>query len=105
MDGDYIGTDITGTGAIANHTGVEIDSGATANLIGTSGQDGGTNDAAERNVISGNSTNGIEINGTGTETNVVAGNYIGLSVTGSAAWPTASTGSSLTRLLRATGSA
>ena len=83
--GNYIGTDVTGTVAIANDVGVEIDSGATANLIGTSGQDGTIDDALERNVISGNSTNGIEINGTGTETNVVAGNYIGLSETGSTA--------------------
>ncbi len=74
--GDYIGTDITGTVAIANGTGVEIDSGASDNTIG------GTI-AAARNIIAGNRGTGIGIDG-GVQ-NVVEGNYIGLDSTGSAA--------------------
>ena len=41
--GNLIGTDITGTIAIANYAGVEIDTGASGNLIGTNGD--GVNDA------------------------------------------------------------
>ena len=50
------------------------------NLIGTNGD--GVNDAAERNLISGNRFAGVWINGQGTDGNVVAGNLIGTSVTG-----------------------
>ena len=81
--GDYIGTDPTGTQAVPNYAGVEIDSGATGNLIGTNGD--GVNDALERNIISGNLFAGVWITGTGTDDNVVAGNYIGTDVTGTIA--------------------
>ena len=78
--GNYIGTDATATYAIANYAGVEIDSGATGNLVGTNGD--GIDDALERNIISGNDFDGVWITGTGTSNNVVAGNYIGTNVTG-----------------------
>jgi hypothetical protein len=42
-------------------------------------------DAAERNVISGNKGNGVEITDAGTDGNVVAGNYIGISTDGTVA--------------------
>ena len=57
--GDFLGTNPTGTARIrtfANNYGVEIDGGAHDNLIGTNGD--GVNDAAERNLISGNSIRG-----------------------------------------------
>ena len=50
--GNFLGTDPTGTQAEPNNVGVEIDAGATNNLIGTNGD--GVNDAAERNLLSGN---------------------------------------------------
>ena len=83
VDGNYIGTDATGTYAIANYAGVEIDSGTTGNLVGTNGD--GIDDALERNIISGNDFDGVWITGTGTSDNVVAGNYIGTDVTGTIA--------------------
>ena len=82
VTGNYIGTDITGTVALGNGVGVDIrsdspDRPSTANLIG------GT-DVAARNVISGNST-GVSIEYPGTSQNVVAGNFIGTDMTGTAA--------------------
>ena len=87
--GNLIGTDLTGTLAVANYAGVEIDGGATSNLIGTNGD--GVNDALERNIISGNSLVGIWITGSGTDSNIVAGNYVGTDVTGTLAVPNGST--------------
>ena len=77
--GDYIGTDLTGMLAIANGTGVELDTGATGNTIGGLTATAGT---GAGNVISGNSGAGIDdLSGS----NVIAGNLIGLSAGGSAA--------------------
>ncbi|MCA9049961.1 MAG: cadherin-like domain-containing protein, partial [Planctomycetaceae bacterium] len=82
--GNYIGVDNTGTSAVGNGaTGVRIASGASHSLIGTDGN--GIGDTAERNLISGNTTNGIAITNSGTTDNVVAGNFIGTDVTGSLA--------------------
>ena len=81
--GDYIGTDTSGTQPLPNYAGVEIDSGASGNLIGSNGD--GVNDLLERNIISANLFTGVWITGTGTEQNVVAGNYIGTNVTGDTA--------------------
>jgi hypothetical protein len=77
--GDFLGTDPTGTLADPDEYGVEIDAGASGNLIGTNGD--GVNDAVERNLLSGNSQAGVWISDQGTEGNVVAGNYIGTDVT------------------------
>ena len=80
--GNFLGTDPTGTQATPNNAGVEIDAGATQNLIGTNGD--GVNDTAERNLLSGNLFAGVWINGQGTSNNAVAGNFIGTDITGSA---------------------
>jgi YVTN family beta-propeller protein len=78
IQGNYIGTDVTGTVALANGSnGVTISTGATNNTIG------GTT-AGARNLISGNSGKGVEILGAGTMGNVVEGNYVGTDVTGTA---------------------
>ena len=92
--GNYIGTDVTGTIALANaslpvfegegdvNSGVLIDDGASDNLIGTSGHS--ADDVGQRNVISGNGYDGVDIDGSGTDGNVVAGNYIGTNAAGAA---------------------
>ena len=55
--------------------GVDIDFGATANTVG------GTS-ASARNILSGNGRSGVRIAASGTNNNVVQGNYIGTDVTG-----------------------
>ena len=75
--GDFIGTDPNGSWALPNFEGVVIQNGATDNTIG------GTTIGA-RDVISGNNWEGVHIVGSGTSGNVVAGNYIGVSTSGSA---------------------
>src|SRR5207244_3795684 len=82
--GNYIGTDPAGTAAIGNAwTGVAVLYGAKNNRIGTNAD--GANDIAERNLISGNGNNGVYLYGTGTNGTVVAGNYIGTNISGTAA--------------------
>ena len=76
--GNYIGTDITGTSAIANGTGILIRNAASDNTIGGAS-------AADRNLISGNTAAGVEITNSGSSANVIAGNYIGTNVSGTAA--------------------
>jgi hypothetical protein len=82
--GNYVGTDITGTKALPNGgVGVYLANGAQSNRIGTDGMS--VDDAGERNVISGNPFQGVAIQGTGTNSNIVAGNYIGVDASGSTA--------------------
>ena len=81
--GNLLGTDPTGTQAAPDDYGVEIDGGASNNVVGTNGD--GIGDASERNLLSGNTFAGVWINGQGTEGNAVAGNFIGATVTGDVA--------------------
>jgi len=75
IQGNFIGTDITGTNALPNgNTGLMIEY-APANLIG------GTTPAA-RNVISGNGGYGLGIAYDGATNNAVQGNYFGLASDG-----------------------
>ena len=60
--------------------GVAIAGGASGNRIGTDGSS--VDDVGERNVIAGSDNDAIDIYGTGTDGNVVAGNFIGTDVTG-----------------------
>jgi hypothetical protein len=89
--GNFIGTSVTGDVALDNATeyvsyysggGVVIEGGASGNRIGTNGQS--VDDVGQRNVIAGteNYEPGIEIFGTGTDGNMVAGNFIGTDRTG-----------------------
>jgi titin len=73
VEGNHIGTDVSGTAARPNERGVMAWS--LSNTIG------GTT-LASRNVISGNVTQGIEIEG---QDNRVEGNYIGTDATGTVA--------------------
>jgi len=75
VQGNYIGTDATGSFAVPNNTGIEVNFSDTTVVIG------GTEPGA-RNVISGNTGSGIRLslsNGGGS----VQGNYIGTDATGS----------------------
>jgi probable HAF family extracellular repeat protein len=79
--GDYLGTDASGTVAVANGVGITIDY-PSANRIGI-----GQTTAASSNLISGNRANGIAIFGSD---NVIQGNRIGTDVSGTAALPNGS---------------
>jgi len=82
--GNYIGTDLTGSLAIANNGfGILMEPGSPGNRIGTDGD--GQNDAAEGNLISGNNNSGVRMFGLGTDGNIVGGNRIGTNAAGTAA--------------------
>ncbi len=85
IQGDFIGVDATGTQAAGNGNGVVIDS-ASNNWIGANPVYGPEN-TDQRNVISGNWGDGVQISGPDANENQVAGNYIGLSADGAAALP------------------
>ncbi|MDB9514810.1 hypothetical protein PN499_26770 [Kamptonema animale CS-326] len=95
VQGNYIGTDVTGTVDLGNTSnGVLILGGASNNFIGSNGD--GVNDAAEGNLIANNdrqgntinTTNGnVRITGTGTNNNTIAANLIGLQVGGTTTFP------------------
>ena len=87
IKGNYIGTNTNGSFAVANQNdGIGIFSGTSAatangNIIGGSL-------LADRNLISGNTHNGVVINaqnGGRTLNNIVAGNYIGTNLSGTEA--------------------
>jgi hypothetical protein len=80
--GNFIGTDATGTVALPGvyESGVFIGYGAQSNRIGVNPSDVGA--VSERNLISGNLGNAVLIFSTGTDQNIVAGNYIGTDITG-----------------------
>jgi parallel beta-helix repeat protein len=78
VEGNFIGTDAAGTGAIANGSdGVEINA--------ASGQVIGGQTAAHRNIISGNTGDGVKLVGASTQQTHVLGNYIGTNAAGDAA--------------------
>ncbi len=87
--GNYLGTDVTGTAAAANGIhGVVINASSGVTI-------GGLN-AADRNVISGNSGSGITIENISSNTTVI-GNYIGTNAAGSAAVANAGEGIRITQ--------
>ena len=76
VQGNFIGVNFAGNGALANgFAGISLFLGAQTNTIG------GTVPGA-RNIISGNSQQGVTIGNPSTASNVVQGNYIGLDVVG-----------------------
>jgi CSLREA domain-containing protein len=88
VEGNYIGLDPTGVTAMPNGVrGVLIFSGATQNVIG--GERSGTACDGPCNVICGNQGPGVELDGDGTDKNVVQGNYIGLNPLGTVRIPNA----------------
>jgi CSLREA domain-containing protein len=77
--GDFLGTDATGTVAAPDsQDGVEFASGSSNNTVG-----GTTPDA--RNVISGNTSAGVESTDQNTNNNVIEGNLVGTDATGARA--------------------
>jgi hypothetical protein len=76
ISGNYIGTDASGSSALANDaTGVGILGDAANNVVG-----GDTE--AERNIIAASKQYGVHLGGSGVVSNRVSGNYIGTDVTG-----------------------
>ena len=79
VQGNYIGTDVTGTVALGNKLhGVRLLTDARNNTIG------GTN-PGEGNLVSGNGLSGINISDPGSTGNLVQGNFIGTDVSGTLA--------------------
>lgn len=75
--GNYVGTDVNGNRRVGNaNSGIRLET--PANFIG------GTN-AAARNVISGNTNSGIYLYLASASNNVIQGNFIGTTATGTAA--------------------
>jgi hypothetical protein len=78
IEGNYIGSDVSGTADLGNSgSGVGIDFSPDNTIGGTA--------AAARNVISGNNGDGIGISGSGSTGTVVQGNFIGTNASGTAA--------------------
>ncbi|MEQ6119049.1 choice-of-anchor D domain-containing protein [Reichenbachiella sp. MALMAid0571] len=78
IQGNYIGTDENGTIGIGNITGIDFPNNSGAHIIGGS-------NAAERNIISGNTGSAIALNVAG-GTQII-GNYIGTDPSGMSAIP------------------
>ena len=75
LKGNFIGTNATGTDTVPNDIGLIIAGGARYNIIG------GFN-ASDKNIISGNRYDGIEMADQKTDSNQIIGNYIGTDITG-----------------------
>jgi Ca2+-binding RTX toxin-like protein len=78
--GNYLGTNAAGNGAVGNLKGVGLGGGSPSNVVG------GTTPGA-RNVISGNTNRGVVIGASGSNGNLLEGNYIGINAAGSGALP------------------
>ena len=86
VQGNFIGTDVSGDGALPNGAnGVHLREDTPRNVIG------GTSSGA-RNLISGNTGNGVLLEGSGTQENQVAGNFIGTRIGGTVALPNGGAG-------------
>jgi parallel beta-helix repeat protein len=86
INGNYIGTDHTGTASLGNLLdGVRIYGGAHDNTIGGSNE-------AKRNIIASSGRSGVRIVGLGTNNNTVSGNNIGTNKVASSALPNVSEG-------------
>jgi Calx-beta domain-containing protein/pre-peptidase/VCBS repeat protein len=75
IDGNFIGTNVSGTAALCN-------SGNGVFMFNSSNNTIGGTTAAARNIISGNRFPGIAIGGEFSTLNLVQGNYVGTNVTG-----------------------
>jgi len=74
--GNYVGTDITGMLSVGNKTdGIHLEKGAVHTRVG-----GLT--PQERNLCSGNGRTGIRLEGVGADSNLIVGNWVGLTADG-----------------------
>jgi len=80
VQGNLIGTDLSGDGTLSNGTGVTIIQGPNDTLVG-----GDT--VGARNVIAGNSGSGILITGISTNDTQVQGNFVGVNPSGTLPLP------------------
>ncbi len=85
VQGNFIGTDASGTEALGNvEDGITLVAGASNNLIGGD-RFTGDGPMGQGNLISGNQDDGIQLQDADTTGNQVQGNFIGTDVSGSAA--------------------
>ena len=71
IKGNYIGINEDGSAANGNkQNGIHISTGASDNIVGSKNEE-------EKNIISGNDSSGVLIEGAGSDRNLVQGNYIG----------------------------
>jgi Big-like domain-containing protein len=81
IQGNFIGTDASGSFAIGNHfDGIDIIGTSSGNSIGGAA-------AGQRNVISGNAASGVLIGGCGGNNSTIQGNFIGTDAAGTSAIP------------------
>jgi titin len=80
VQGNLIGTDRTGAAALQNGEHGMLLTESPDNLIGGF-------EAGAGNVISGNNNQGIRLTGSNSRNNIIAGNYVGTDITGSAPIP------------------
>jgi titin len=85
VQGNFIGTSVTGVSALGNTDGVVVTAGANHNTVGGK-------IAAARNVIAGSFRFGIRVTGPGTTANVFQGNFVGVAADGTTALGNASHG-------------
>jgi hypothetical protein len=79
VEGNYIGTDVTGSQKLGNNAnGIDLFANASGNTIGGTAAGAG-------NVIANNNGQGIEIFGGGSPNNTIVGNLIGTDATGTVA--------------------
>lgn len=78
IQGNYIGTDLNGSGALGNRSSGVFIEWANDTLVGGFGGE----IPAARNVISANGLSGVDLAGDGTRSNRISGNYIGTDANG-----------------------
>jgi hypothetical protein len=91
IEGNLIGTDVTGTQPLPNSYGVNLDSNSSGVRVGCTGTGCTAAGHASRNVISGNSI-GVDISGSGTGGLQIKGNYIGTDWSGTQPVPNGNSG-------------
>lgn len=95
IEGNLVGTDASGTLAIANNLGIDIGSSAPGIRVGCTGAGCTAAGHPSRNVISGNSSLGARIgigSGSGSSSLEIKGNYIGTDWSGAKSLPNGSSG-------------
>lgn len=75
LAGNFIGTNASGTASVPNQSGILLGGGTKYNIIG------GVN-TVDKNIISGNTFDGVLLADTGTMYNQIIGNNIGTDITG-----------------------